>query len=236
MRHNLLKLSAVILSTIGLTEMHAQTDNTFTDQRDGIVYQTVTIGNQVWMAENLKYLPSVVGSATGSMTTPYYYVYGYEGTNVEDAKSTANYDTYGVLYNWPAAMASSTSSTTNPSGVQGVCPAGWHLPSDAEWTELFDYLEGMPFAGGKLKETGTAHWVSPNAAATNETGFTALPGGRRVNSDAFESVGENGHWWGASDASTIFAMYWIMYYSNSNVFRMRSNKNQGFSVRCVRDN
>ncbi len=236
MRHNLLILSAVIFLVPGLTEICAQTDNTFTDSRDGRVYQTVTIGKQVWMAENLKYLPGVAESATGSGTTPYYYVYGYEGTNVEDAKSTANYATYGVLYNWPAAMAGSAGSATNPSGVQGVCPTGWHLPSDAEWTELFDYLGGIAFAGGKLKEIGTTYWVSPNAAATNETGFTALPGGRRVSSGAFESIGENGYWWGASDVSTIFAMYWIMYYSNSNVFRMRSNKELGFSARCVRDN
>ncbi len=236
MRLHLLIFSAVILLTIGLTEICAQTGNTFTDSRDGIVYRTVTIGKQVWMAENLKYLPSVVGSAIGSGTTPYYYVYGYEGTNLEDAKSTANYSTYGVLYNWPAAMAGSDGSTANPSGVRGVCPAGWHLPSDAEWTELFDYLGGMPFAGGKLKEIDTIHWLSPNSAATNETGFTALPGGNRTSNGAFESVGKNGYWWGASDASTIFAMYWIMYNSNSNVFRMRSSKAFGFSVRCVRGN
>ncbi len=234
MRHNL--LIAIILIAIGLTEICAQTDNTFTDSRDGSVYQTVTIGKQVWMAENLKYLPSVVGSATGSGTTPYYYVYGYEGTNVEDAQSTANYAVFGVLYNWPAAMAGSIAGRSNPSGGQGVCPTGWHLPNDAEWTELFDYLGGIPFAGGKLKEIGTNHWISPNAAATNETGFTALPGGRRVSSGAFESVGENGYWWGDTDVSIIFAKYWIMYNSNSSVFRMQSNKAMGLSVRCVKDN
>ncbi len=236
MRNCLLKLSAVFLLFIGLTEIDAQTDNTFTDQRDGIVYQTVTIGNQVWMAENLKYLPSVAGSATGSMTTPYYYVYDYDGASVTDAKSTANYATYGVLYNWPAAMASSAGSATNSSAVQGVCPAGWHLPSDAEWTELTDYLGGIAFAGGKLKEIDTTLWESPNAGATNETGFTALPGGRRDSSGAFEFLGSNGYWWGASDVSTIFALYWTIYYSNSNVFRMRGNKETGFSVRCVRKN
>ena len=127
------------------------TSGTFIDSRDGNEYNWVQIGDQIWMAENLKYLPSVVGSGTGSETTPYYYVYGYDGTNVPDAKATDNYATYGVLYNWTAAMNGEASSKTNPSGIQGVCPAGWHLPSDAEWTELTDYLGGRSVAGGKLK-------------------------------------------------------------------------------------
>ena len=98
----------------------------FTDSRDGKVYKTVTIGEQVWMAENLAYLPSVVGPATESYTAPYYYVYGYDGTSVATAKATTNYQTYGVLYNWPAALT--------------ACPSGWHLPSDAEWTQMKNYL------------------------------------------------------------------------------------------------
>src|SRR5690554_1847166 len=137
------------------------TSGTFIDSRDGNEYNWVQIGDQVWMVENLKYLPSVVGPGTGSQTTPHYYVYGYDGTNVADAKATDNYATYGVLYNWTTAM--------------NACPDGWHLPSDAEWTELTDYLGGESVAGGKLKETGTTHWASPNTGATNETGFTALP-------------------------------------------------------------
>src|SRR5574344_54019 len=165
------------------------TSGTFTDSRDGNEYNWAQRGNQVWMLENIKYLPSVVGPETGSQTTPHYYVYGYNGTNVTDAKATANYNTYGVLYNWPAAMNGAASSTTNPSGVQGVCPTGWHVPSDAEWTELTDYLGGASVAGGKLTETGTTHWNSPNTGATNETGFTALPGGYRFSNGAFNGIG-----------------------------------------------
>jgi len=209
--------------------------STFSDSRDGNVYSYITIGNQVWMAENLKYLPSVVGPGTGSQTTPYYYVYGYNGTTVAEAKATANYTTYGVLYNWPAAMNGAASSTANPSGVQGVCPTGWHLPSDAEWTELTDYLGGTSIAGGKLKETGTTHWNSPNTGATNETGFTALPGGLRSDYGAFFNIGNYGFWWSATEYDSTNA--WRSYMGNgcSSVYRGYNGKEVGFSVRCVRD-
>jgi len=213
------------------------TTGTFTDARDGNQYNWVKIGDQIWMAENLAYLPSVNMVADGSEDAAgsYYYVYGYNGTNVADAKATANYTTYGVLYNWTAAMDGEASSTTNPSGIQGVCPTGWHLPSDAEWTELTDYLGGTSVAGGKLKETGTTHWTSPNTGATNETGFTALPGGNRFNDGTFNIVGINGYWWCATESSASSAWYRSMYYGGSSVSRSDVNKELGFSVRCVRD-
>ncbi|MDA3818056.1 MAG: fibrobacter succinogenes major paralogous domain-containing protein [Prolixibacteraceae bacterium] len=210
------------------------TNGTFTDTRDGNEYNWVKIGDQVWMAENLKYLPSVVRPGTASLTTPYYYVYGYNGTNVTDAKAIANYTTYGVLYNWTAAMNGETSSTVNPSGVQGVCPTGWHLPSDAEWTELTDYL-GVSIAGDKLKETGTTHWTSLNTGATNETGFTALPGGRRDDDGTFVSIGDGGIWWSATESGTYYAWYRSVSYRGSSVTRNRYSKELGYSVRCVRD-
>ena len=184
-------------------------------------YAVVSVGNQVWMAENLKYLPSVVGPATGSNTTPYYYVYDYDGTDVNAAKGTSNYSTYGVLYNWTAAV--------------NACPTGWHLPSDDEWTELTDYLGGTGVAGGKLKETGTTHWFSPNTGATNETGFTALPGGYRYDDGTFLDVGDDGSWWSATEGSTSNAWGRYVYYANSDVDRTNDDKELGFSVRCLRD-
>ena len=244
MRHKRLKLSAVLLLGLGLTGLQAQTmyvkessGSTFTDPRDGKVYQTVVIGNQVWMAENLAYLPSVNMVADGSEDAAgsYYYVYGYDGTNVADAKATDNYATYGVLYNWTAAMDGEASSTTNPSGIQGVCPAGWHLPSEAEWTELTDYLGGTSVAGGKLKETGTTHWNTPNTGATNETGFTALPGGDRDNDGTFNDFGSIGYWWSATELNATNAWNRGMNLNYSNVSRNNDNKEVGFSVRCVRD-
>lgn len=207
---------------------------TFSDPRDGKIYTTVPIGTQTWMAENLAYLPSVVGSGTGSQTTSYHYVYGYNGISVTDAKATSNYQTYGVLYNWPAALQ--------------ACPAGWHLPSDAEWKELEMYL-GMSKTeaddtgwrgtdeGGKLKETGTTHWNSPNTGATNESGFTALPGGYRygVIGGDFDDFGAGGYWWSATEYGTTAAWSRGMLYGYSSVNRSGDYKEYGVSVRCVLD-
>ena len=216
--------------------------STIKDARDNQTYRIVTIGSQTWMAENLKYLPSVVRPRTGSKTTPHYYVYRYDGTNVTDAKATANYNTYGVLYNWPAAMNGAASSTTNPSGVQGVCPDGWHLPSDAEWTELTDYLGGTIDAGGKLKATGTIEagtglWYDLNTGATNETGFTALPGGGRNYTGSFYNIGGRGYWWSATEYKYNSSDAWLRStgYSRSYVDSDDLSKELGFSVRCVRD-
>lgn len=199
-------------------------------------YPVVKIGTQTWMAENLKYLPAVVGPGTGSSKTPYYYVYGYDGTVVATAKATANYTTYGVLYNWPAAMAGSASSTANPSGVKGVCPTGWHLPSNAEWTELVDYLGGASVAGGKLKEIGTTHWVIPIVGATNETGFTALPGGVRLVNGNFLNIGNSTGWWSTTESDATYAWYHGIL-TNSSALNSSSYgyKRGGMSVRCVRD-
>ena len=222
----------VLLSRIEVLEV---LNKGLTDPRDGNHYDLVKIGDQVWMSENLAYLPSVNSVADGSTNTAYYYVYGYNGTSVDDAKATSNYTTYGVLYNWPAAMAGSASSNTNPSGVQGVCPPGWHLPSDAEWTELSNYLGGESVAGGKLKEAGTTHWASPNTGATNETGFSGLPGGFRSYNGSFSSIGDYGNWWSSTEDFTDFAWDRGMNYDNTKVYRDSNSKEHGFSVRCVRD-
>lgn len=203
--------NTISFTTIGL----------YTDPRDGNVYHTVTIGTQLWMVENLRYLPSVVVPDTGSLTKPYYYVYGYNGTNVNDAKATTNYTTYGVLYNWEAAKT--------------AAPTGWHLPTDADWTKLTNYLGGEVVAGGKLKETGTTHWDSPNNGATNESGFTAIPGGSRGSSGVFGYIGNYCCWWSATEENTNVAWYRKMDNTHSNVDRLSHDKQVGFSIRCVKD-
>ncbi len=234
MKKTILFLFAVVF-LYSCTPIPQEAPNTFTDSRDGKVYKTVTIGEQVWMAENLAYLPSVVGPATESFTEPHYYVYGYDGTNVTAAKATANYTTYGVLYNWTAAMNGAASSSSNPSGVQGVCPPGWHLPSDAEWTTLTTYLGGLSVAGGKMKEAGFSHWTSPNTGATNESGFTALPGGSRDCGGVFSGIRSYGHWWSSTQYGTDSAWPRCLLFGGSDVFRDEDSKDYGFSVRCLRD-
>jgi len=209
-----------------------------TDPRDDRHYSAVAIGNQIWMAENLKYLPSVNPSYTSSNIEPCYYVYGYEGMSVEVARLRENFVTYGVLYNWPAAMNGEESSDTNPSSVQGVCPDGWHLPSDAEWAELIEYL-GNTLAQEKLKESGNAHWIEPSIA-TNETGFTALPGGM-LYQGVFMNLTRMGYWWSSTQESATIAKYRMMHYDYWSWSMLPSpnptavGKDIPMSIRCVRD-
>ena len=196
--------------------------DTFTDARDGNVYKIVTIGNQTWMAENLKYLPAVVGPGTGlgffNREDPYYYVYGYNGTDVEAAKATENYQIYGALYNWPAATA--------------ACPEGWHLPSNAEWNELMNYLGGKDEAGGKMKHTD--YWASPNEGATNESGFSGLPGGERNNLSQFDDISKWGSWW-TSTSSGKNANWWYVHFNHARLINESADQTFGKSVRCIKD-
>ena len=131
-------------------------------------------------------------------------------------------------------MDGSASSNAIPSGVQGVCPLGWHLPSISECIELTNYLNETT-AGGKLKETGTTHWNSPNTGATNEIGFTALPGGYRTEFNTFEEIGNSGLWWCSYDYDTFFAFFQVIHYNSSKSARSIYHKQSGFSVRCVKD-
>jgi uncharacterized protein (TIGR02145 family) len=219
----------VIYSDMGITAkksidaiLSASLSTSFTDVRDGNVYQTITIGNQVWMASNLKYLPSVAEQNTVSPTTPYYYVYNYSGTSVSDAKATGLYNSTGVLYNWPAAKT--------------ACPAGWHLPSDAEWTQLTDYLGGASVAGGKLKITGFQSFAYPNTGATNSSGFTAKAGGFcGFYNTGFEGVMEYGFWWTGTEKDASLAWNRIMSYDSTNVMRYGNYKYKAYSVRCIKD-
>ena len=199
---------------------------TFTDARDSMVYTTVQIGGQCWMAENLAYLPAVSPPTSGSTSDPFYYVFDYNGSDLSAAKATENYQNYGALYNWPAA--------TND------CPENWHLPSDAEWTVLTDYLGGEGVAGGKMKSTRTIpdphpRWNSPNTGANNSSGFTVLPGGYRGVTGAFGYPGYNGYGWSSTESSSTDAWKRLLYSNYEYVRRLDSNKEAGFSVRCVRD-
>ncbi|MCK9436617.1 MAG: hypothetical protein M0Q12_05350 [Synergistaceae bacterium] len=221
--------------------------------KQGNEYKTVQIGNQVWMAENLRYLPSVVGPTTSSLTEPYYYVYDYNGTNVTEAKANSNYIKNGVLYNWQAAMNGEAGSSSTPSGVQGACPDGWHVPSMSEWAQLFLHLgetytsifeDDERNAGGKLKakgtlEDGTGLWHSPNTGATNESGFTALPGGGfSYGGELFHGIGEQGTWWTTDadpDPNDIYGFQLELFHYSSRIGIWDPSKKSANSVRCVRD-
>jgi uncharacterized protein (TIGR02145 family) len=136
----------------------------------------------------------------------------------------ANKAAYGGLYNW---------YTVN---TGKLAPAGWHVPSDAEWTTLATYLGGLTVAGGKLKEAGLAHWQTPNTGATNETGFTALPSGYRNNSGDFYNTGTFGTFWSSTANDATSGLFRYVYYQGADMVRKVDNKTYGFSVRCLRDN
>ncbi len=200
----------------------------FTDPRDGYTYNTVLIGDQCWMRENLAWLPEVHSGMTGSDSKPHYYVYDYLGGDVEEAKATENYKNYGVLYNWHAA--------------QDACPPGWRLPNHADWWELADYLGGGSVAGGKLKSTRThpdphPKWQSPNKDATNESGFTAVPGGQRRSSMIsmhFYMLVQWSFYWSYQQDSSPHIIYLRYDYSGMFYFYEDIPLCIGLSIRCIR--
>jgi uncharacterized protein (TIGR02145 family) len=186
---------------------------------DGNVYYTITIDNQVWMAENLKTtryrngdpIPNINDDLVWDGTTEG----AYCNYNNEESFST----TYGRLYNGYAVTDS-----------RNIAPIGWHVASDSDWTKLNIFLGGSSVAGGKLKETGTIHWQSPNWGATNESGFTALAGGYRRGNGQFSDIGVRGIWF-AGGTGYIFEII----YSDSDLLRADGGQTRGCSVRCIKD-
>lgn len=214
-------IAGVVLIAIKLDAQPTVTDF------DGNVYNTVTIGTQVWMQENLKTthyqngdnIPNVPDNiAWGNLATG--------GRCYYNNDSVANASVYGVLYNW---------FTVNDS--RSLCPVNWHVPTDAEWTALSDYLGGLSVAGGKMKEIGTAHWLDPNIDATNESGFTALPGGYRPHDNGiFEDIRAFGYWWSSTEFNSNSAWDRNIYHASANMYPYYDDgKAYGFSVRCLRN-
>jgi len=196
---------------------------------DGNEYLTITIGSQTWMRQNLRTnryrngepIPEVLldndwaGLSSGAWCW-------YDHDPEKEMP-------YGKLYNWFAV------NDTN-----GLCPTGWHIPTDAEWTTLTDFLGGTAVAGGKMKTTGTiqagtGYWEDPNTLSTNESGFTGLPAGFRGFSGFFDNTGTNAYWWSSTQWSTTRAYMRYLSSANGVVERTNSDKNLGFTVRCVSD-
>ena len=190
---------------------------------EGNVYKTIQIGTQTWMAENLKTTILNSGQSIANVSVfldwtglpaPAYCWYNND---------EANKNTYGALYNW---------YTVN---TNHLCPNGWHVPTNTQWTTLITYLGGESVAGGKLKEVNTAHWVSPNTGATNETGFTALPGGERgIMKIDFANIGNNAGWWSSTMEKT-YAIFRSISNINGSVIQGSNDWNVGRSVRCLKD-
>jgi uncharacterized protein (TIGR02145 family) len=207
----------------------------FQDSRDQTFYYWVKIGTQTWMSSNLSYLPGVSPSSSGSGTSPYYYVYNYQGTDVLMARNLI--DNKGVLYNWPAALS--------------ACPPGWHLPTDAEWTTLENYMIANVYnydgttTGNKIAKSlaVTSSWntstntgaIGNNLTDNNISGFSALPGGYRYISGVFGSVGSAGLWWSSSEASVSNAWGRVLNFDSASANRNFFVKTEGFSVRCLKD-
>lgn len=212
------------------------TSGTFIDDRDQQEYKWVMIGTQTWMAENLAWLPEVSPPLAGSDTIPFYYVFQYEGSSVTGAKNWKYYSQYGVFYNWPAAIDVSDSSNTVPSRARGVCPDGWHLPSDGEWDLLVNFLGGEYKAGKPMKSTrGWNKYEGEPGKGDNSSGFNALPAGSRHNGGGFYELGFNALFWSSTSNGENSAWYRYLGYFHNGVYRYYSNKRYGFSVRCVKD-
>jgi uncharacterized protein (TIGR02145 family) len=218
------------LHTCGAPNVHNPdlTYGTMTDQ-EGNAYKTIVIGTQEWMAENLNTsiyrngdaiatgLDNAAWSSTTSGAWAYY-------------NSDASYVCpYGKLYNWYACV-----------DARGLCPSGWHVPSDGEWTVLTDYLGGGAVAGGKMKsvgtiEAGTGLWYAPNSEAINSSGFSVAPGGLRFNDGEYSDVGYFGYWWSSSEYDTFYAWLRDMNSGDGYAVSYLNGKQNGFSVRCLRD-
>jgi uncharacterized protein (TIGR02145 family) len=224
----------IIIAEKALDE-YCQETNTIIDI-DGNIYQTVQIGNQWWMVENLRVTHYRNGDPIPNIIDNYEWINLTSGACCAYENNDSNSENYGLLYNLYAV-----------SDGRGICPDGWHIPSDQDWMDLEMFL-GMSqeeanntwyrgtTEGGKLKEIGTIHWNSPNSGATNESGFSALPSGFRHNSHgAFQSLGQNGFWWTSSIYNENNNWGRALHCNESRIFRLNYSNTFGFSVRCVKD-
>lgn len=228
--------SFVVMVLILVVNVGCQKDEdkseTITD-RDGNVYTSITIGNQVWMVENLKTTKLNDGTPIDNVTDHISWYESFTPAYCWYSNEIINKPVYGALYNWHAVNTGK------------LCPAGWHVPTNIEWTALVNYIGGKDVAGGKLKEVGNAHWLDTNEGATNEYGFTALPGGFRSNGlgDAtFLSIRYSGWFWTSTETPNLeyeghhAAYNWQMESYRPHCLESNLWEIEGLSVRCMKDN
>jgi len=193
----------------------------------GQTYNTVQIGTQCWLRENLNIGTRVDGSVNQTNNG---IIEKYCYNDIEDSCSV-----YGGLYQWDEMMGYSASSFYTPSCRQGICPSGWHLPSMAEWDTLIDYLGGGSVAGGLLKETGIRYWQAPNSGATNQSGFSAFGGGYRIGAGGFAYLGPYAYYYTSTEDNSINTFCQRLFYDTPVISPNTGTKLMGASVRCLKD-
>jgi uncharacterized protein (TIGR02145 family) len=214
---------AVILITSSFWSIATAQNNSTVIDQEGNSYKTITIGGQTWMAESLRTTKYSDGTPIPLVTDKSAWIILSTPGCCWYNNDTTSKNTYGVLYNGYAV-------NTNK-----LCPDGWHISTDADWKTLIENLGGEKIAGGKLKEPGTIHWKEPNKDATNESGFTALPGGTRYTNGLFFTIKSIGYWWTFTGSDVLNGWYRSMSSSNGAVIRNYIDSTNGFSVRCVRN-
>jgi uncharacterized protein (TIGR02145 family) len=213
----------------GITFNSSLTYGTMTDQ-DGNTYKTIQIGNQTWMAENLRTTKYNDGSAIANVTDIESWKTLTTGAyaNVNNTAKADSILLFGRLYNWYALNTGK------------LAPTGWHVATYAEWNTLLTYLGGENIAGGKVKEVGTNNWKADNTGATNETGFTAIPAGYCSYIDwtgrkNFESIGMGAYFWEKGNAASQTSGSLYLFYNTAKLTRATTYKSSGLSVRCIKD-
>jgi uncharacterized protein (TIGR02145 family) len=176
------------------------------------------------MAENLKVTRYRNGVVINNLTDNTQWQSNTAGAWSYYNNSATNNAQYGKLYNWFAV-----------NNANKICPTGWHVPTDAEWTTLENFLGGTSVSGGKMKSQGISYWSSPNTGADNSSGFSSLPGGYRLDAGTYQGTNSEGIWWSASEASSANAWYRYLEFNRFDGFRANFDKGSGFSVRCVKD-
>lgn len=224
-KNEIIVITFMIIGAFGIDSCSTTTPTIKCTDIDGNVYQTVTIGTQVWMAENLKVTKYRNGDPIPNVTDSTTWYGLSSGAYCNYNNNVSNASTYGILYNGNAVIDS-----------RNIAPVGWHVATPTEWSTLANYLGGLTIAGGKMKEAGTSHWNSPNTGADNISGFTGLPGGWRNGFDgSFQYLGSRGHWWVTNEPGSTGTYIGYLVYNDGINYTNSVGGSFGLSVRCVKD-
>ena len=214
----------IVLSIIFVGLLFSCSKDNATNPQENKVYDNVKIGNQVWMKKNLDVVCYRNGDIIPQINDSLEFATKTTGAWCYYDNNSENGKIYGTIYNWYAV--------NDPSGL---APKGWHIPTDSEWTVMTDLYGGEYFVGGKLKDTGLTYWKDVNIGATNESGFTGLPGGMSSMFNIFTSIRILGYWWTATEHSATQGKLWSLINGSSVINHFFTDKKFFLSVRCVKD-